>query len=125
MKRRAIAFMTAKFVTRMMGIHLDHDPVARHLRNDARGGDTETECVAADERGLCDRKRANWQPVDEHVFGGHREHGCRAAHRLVRCAQNVQSVDLLDIDYRDGPGDLISCRQFRVDLFALRRAQLF
>ena len=66
---RAVAFVLAEAIFGKTGAEVAHNRIARHLGNDTRGGDAETETIAIDNRGLRKRKRDNGKAVDEHVIG--------------------------------------------------------
>lgn len=106
MKRRAVSFVPGKCVLGKLRVMFDHQPIARHLSDHARGSDTKTESISADERSLGDRKRANRKPVDEHMIRRDGQSGGGAAHRFMRRAQNVQTVDFIRTDDRDPKANL-------------------
>ena len=97
---------------------LQHDPIARDLRDDARRGDAEAQRVATDEGGLLDRKWAHGEAINEHMLRLRSELRDGAAHRLVRRAEDVQPIDLVALDDRVRPADVAARRDFRENRIA-------
>ena len=106
MRRRAIAFMRGKSVLGIARVHFQHQAVPRHLGEDTGGCDAEAQGIPAHEGGLWDGKRADLQPIDQHVVRrfGELRHG--APHGLMGRPQNIQPVNLLGLDHRASPVDL-------------------
>jgi hypothetical protein len=59
------------------------------------------------------------------MIGHHDERFHRNAHRPMRCAQDVDSVDLYMIDKADSPADFGVVGKIDIDLFAQFRCELF
>ena len=121
---RAVALVSGKIVTGKFCIVLHHDPVARDFRNDARGGDAETERVARNERGLRDRKWAHGQSVNEHMLRLRIELRDCAAHGLVRRAEDVDAIDFRDIHNGERKPDLRVRGDFHEEQFPCRGGEL-
>ena len=105
MQGGAVTLVLAEAIFREFFAEVAHNPIARHLRDDAGGSDAHTQAIALDDRGLRKRERENRQPIDEDVFGLSNERRERRAHRLVRRAQNIDPVDLDGINDADCPSD--------------------
>ena len=65
----AVAFVLAEAIFGKTRAEVAHNRIARHLGNNTRGRDAETETIAIDDRGLRKRERDNGKTVDEHVIG--------------------------------------------------------
>ena len=105
MQGGAVTLVLAEAIFREFFAEVAHNPIARHLRDDAGGSDAHTQAIALDDRGLRKRERENRQPIDEDVFGlSNERRNCRA-HCLVRRAQNIDPVDLDGINDADCPSD--------------------
>ena len=124
MERGAIAFVPGKFITRMPRLHLEHDAVARDLREHARRCDAEAQSIAAHERRLGKRERAHGPAIDQYMARRHRERGRGAAHRLVRGAQDLEAVDLVVLDHGHGPHDALVGRDLGEKAVALPGREL-
>ena len=64
-----VTLVLAETILRKLRAEFPHQPVARHLRDHARGRDAQAEAVAIDNRGLRERKRKDRQTIDQHVLG--------------------------------------------------------
>jgi len=102
----AVTLVLVETILGKLRAEVTHDPVARHLGDHAGGGDRQTVAIAINDRGLWERKWENGQPVDQHVLRRQDEGRERDPHCFMRCAQNVDSIDLEMIDNADRPCDL-------------------
>ena len=115
---RAIAFMLAKFVTRIALIQLYHDAIPRDLGDDTRRRDAETQRVALHQGRVRNWKWAHRQSIDQGVIRSRREsHDC-AAHRLVRGAQDIDAVNLIYLNNTNRPRYINPSRELGIDLLA-------
>lgn len=118
MQPGAVALVLAETILRKARAKFTHQTVAGHLRNHACGRDAQAEAIAVDDRRLREREGENRQAINQDMIGRYREAGDRDPHRLVRCAQDVNSVDLQVIDSADCPDDLGMRGEVMVNLSA-------
>lgn len=116
--------MSGKIVAGKFRIVLHHDSIARDFRNDARGGDAETERVARDERGLRQREWAHGKAINEHMLRLRIELRDCAAHGLVRRAEDVDAIDFRDIHHGERKADLRVRGDFPEEQFSCRGGEL-
>jgi hypothetical protein len=64
----AVALVLAEAIFWKPAAKVTHDFIARHLRDDAGGGDAETDAIAIDYGRLRKRKWKDRQPVDKNVI---------------------------------------------------------
>ena len=103
---------------------LQHDPVTRDLRDDARRGDAEAQRVTADKRGLLDGKRAHGQAINERMLWLRVELCDGAAHGLVRRAEDVDAIDFRDIHNGERKADPRVRGDFHEEQFPCRGGEL-
>jgi hypothetical protein len=120
-----VAFVLRETVFRIFAVELEHEPIASYFCDHAGGGDGEAEGVAADERGLLDRKRSNGQSIDQHVIRSRSELNDGGTHGFVRGAENVQLVDVAMSNDCDRPVYIGAREQFFVETLALEARELF
>ena len=106
MQFSAVAFVLAKAIFGKTRAKVTHHPVARNLGDHAGGGDAQTVAIAVDDGRLRKWEWKNGKTVDQDVVWRHRKRRESDAHRLMRCAQNIDPVDFDVIDNANGPGDL-------------------
>jgi hypothetical protein len=116
----SVSLVLRKAVLGIQVVHFAHDPIASHFRNNTRRRDTETLCVALDYGGLGKRKRMHWETVDEDMVRLNLERSDRSPHSLVRCAQDVEKVDIGMLNYAYSPKNVSSIGEFAIDRFAMR-----
>ena len=80
---RAVALVLAEAIFRETRAEVAHNRVPRHLRDYARGRDTEAVAIAIDDGRLGQRKRKHRQAVDQDVVWLNGERCQRGAHRFV------------------------------------------
>ena len=114
----AVALVLVETIFGKLPAEVTHDPVARHFRDHARGRDGQTVAITFDDRRLGTREWKNGKTVDQDVIWRHREGRESNAHRLMRCAQNIDPVDFDVINDPDAPRDLQIGNQLVVDFFA-------
>ena len=115
---RAVAFVLAEAILGKARAEVAHNRVARDFGNHAGGGNAQAEAIAIDNCGLRKRKGENGQAVDEDMVGPEAQRFEGDAHRFVRCAQDIDRIDLNRIDNSDRPRDRAVADQFVIDLFA-------
>ena len=125
MKLSAITFVLAEAIVGKVGAEVTHDSVACDFCDYTGGGDGKAEAIAIDNSGLGNWKRNDGQPINQHVVRRAGERGNGLAHRLVRCAQNIDAVDLDAIDNPDCPGEVGITGQVLINFFAQFRRKLF
>jgi len=123
-KAGGIAFVLGKTVRWVFGIEAEHDAITGDLGKDAGGGDALALAVAFDDGGVRNGKWADGQAVDEGVLGQRRKGADSTPHGLVGGAEDVDAVDLVVLDDRDGPADIRARGEREVDLLALAGGQL-
>ena len=121
----AVALVLVETIFRKLCAEVTHDPIARDFRDHARGGDGQTVTIAVNDCGLRKGEWKNRQPVDEHVLWRNCERSERDAHCLMRCAQNIDPIDLEMIDNADRPRDVAIRNQLIVNFVATFRRKLF
>lgn len=121
----AVAFVLAETILRKLRAKLTHNPIARHLGDDARGRDRFAVAIAVDHRGLRQRKRDNGEAVDQHMLRRGDERGDRVAHGPVGRAQDIDSIDLEVIDHANGPRDFAVAGKIDINFLAQFRGELF
>jgi hypothetical protein len=121
----AVTFMLAETIIRKIGTEVTHHSVTGNFRDHTGSGDSKAEAIAIDNGGLGNRKRNNGQAINQHMVGrpGERRNG--VAHRSVRGAQNIDSVDLHRIDNADRPTEVGVRDQVAINFFAYVRCELF
>ena len=124
MQLGSVTLMLAETIVRETRAKFPHQPVARHLRDHARRRDTQAQAIAIDDRGLWKWERDNRQAIDQRMLGQNRKAGDRDPHRLMRGAQDIDSIDLERIDNPDCPDDVGPGREVLVDLLAQLRRKL-
>ena len=118
MKFGAVALVLVETIFGKLRAEVTHHPIARHFRDHARGGDAQTVAIAVDDRRLWKWKWKDRETVDQNVFGRRGERAERDPHRFLRCAQNIDPIDLEMIDHADSPGDFGIGKQLCVNFFA-------
>ena len=121
----AVTFMLAEAILRKMGTEVTHHSVTGNFRYHTGSGDGKAEAIAIDNSGLGNWKRNDGQPINQHVVRRAGERGNGLAHRFVRCAQNINAVDLDAIDNPDCPGEVGIRGQVLINFFAQFRRKLF
>jgi hypothetical protein len=117
--------MLLEAILREFQAKVTHHPVPRHFGDHAGGCDTQTDAVALNNGGLWKWKGDHWESIDQDVVGRVHECGDRKAHRLVTCAQNVDTINLHGVHNADRPSDFWITDQLQIDLIAQFRPQLF
>jgi hypothetical protein len=125
MQLGAVAFVLAEAIFWKTPAKVTHHPVASDLRDHAGGGDAQTHAITLDDRGLWKWKWDNGQAVNQDVIREPAQSFDRSAHRLVRRAQNVDSVNLDVIDDADCPDDFGVSRKIDINLLAQLWRELF
>ena len=121
----AVTFMLAEAILRKMGTEVTHHSVTGNFRDHTGSGDGKAEAIAIDNSGLGNWKGNNGQAINQHVVRRAREGGNGLAHRSVRGAQNIDSVDLHRIDNTDRPIQVGIGDQVVINFFAQVRRKLF
>ena len=122
---RAVPLVPGKAVGGVLGIQAQHDAVARHLRQDAGGGDAFGLSIAAHDGGVRDGKGADGQSIDEGVLGQLRQGLEGAAHGLMGGAQDIDAVDLRVLHHGDCPADGCGGNQGVMDCLPLCGGEFF
>src|SRR5437588_11986145 len=102
----AITLVLVETIFRKLGAEVTHHSVARDLGDHAGSGNAQTVAVAVDNGRLRKWEWKDGKTVDQDVIWWHRERRESNAHRLMRCAQSIDPVDLAVIDDPDSPRDL-------------------
>jgi hypothetical protein len=121
----SVTFVLAKAILWELRAKVTHHPVARYLGDHAGGSDAQTKTVSIDDRSLRERKRNNWQPIDQGVIRRIHQGRDRQAHRSMARAQDVDAIDLDGIDNADRPSDLRIGYQIQINFLAQFRRKLF
>lgn len=122
--RRSIAFVLRKSIVGIEPVAFKHQAVAGDLGDHAGGRDAVAESVPAHERGLRDRKRMNRQAIDEHMLRHDAEGGRGTPHRLMRRAEDVDSVHFRRFQDRHSPRDVLPSHELLEDCLPLPFRQL-
>jgi len=101
----AVTFMLAETIFGKMAAEVTHHSVAGDFGDHAGGGNAKAEAIAVYDGGLWTWKGNNRQAIDQNVIGRDGERGNRHAHRFMRRAQDIDTVDLDGIDNTDCPVD--------------------
>lgn len=117
--------MAGKTILRILRVEFAHEPVARHLGDDAGRRDAQAERIAADQCRVPDGQSAHRKSVDQCMGGFLRKFFYRAGHGQVRRAQNVQPVDFRDGSLGHRPKDSGGRGERLVEFFAFCRADFF
>ena len=124
MLRRAVPFVPGKSVFRPLPVEFEHQPVARHLRQHARGGDGITPRVTLHNRRLRHGHGLDGPAVHERVLGCGLQLRERVVHGAMRRAQDVDGVNLPGANLRDGKLNFTAGGQIGEELFALGGGEL-
>lgn len=101
---RSVSHMSFEPVDRVPACHLDHEAIARALRQDRGGGDACVPGVALDDRlGGAMKAVRNSIAVDRRLAGLDRQTLDRLAHRQHGGLEDVGPVDLHVVDKGDAP----------------------
>ena len=93
-RRGAVPLVLGEAVTRLLGIHRHHQPVAAHLGQHARCRDACRRCVATDHRQRRHWKTGHAEPVGQHVAWTHGQPRDRTAHSLYVGLMHAATIDL-------------------------------
>ena len=93
----------------MEGVHSHHDPIARHLGDDACRGNAKTQAVPAHEGSLRQEKWMHGQAIDEDVVRNFRKRRHSATHRFVGRPQNIEPVDFIVFNHCHCPVNFGTC----------------
>src|SRR5438105_15296547 len=105
MKLGAVAIGPVETLFGKLSAEVTHDSVARHFGDHARGRDGQTVAIAVNDCRLREWKWKNRTTIDQNVVRRKRERAQRDSHRFVRCAQNINPIDLEMIDNANAPRD--------------------
>jgi len=125
MLRRAVTFVIRKPVTRISAVQLDHQPIARHLRQHTRRRDRVALAIPFHEWRVWKLERLHRSAINEHVLRRRPDLIQRQVHRPMRRLKNVQLIDQLHIHARDRASNLRMRRENRVIMLALFLRELF
>ena len=121
----AVTFMLAETIIRKIGTEVTHHSVTGNFRDHTGSGDGKAEAIPIDNSGLGNWKRNNGQAINQDMFGRNGERCNGLAHRSVRGAQNIDSVDLDGVDNADRPTEVGVRDQLVMNFFAYLRRELF
>ena len=124
MQLGSVTLMLAETIVRKMRAKFPHQCVAGHLCDHARRRNAQAQAIAIDDRCLWEWERDNRQAIDQRMLGQNRKAGDRDPHRLMRGAQDIDSIDLERIDNPDCPDDVGSGCEVLVDLLPQLRRKL-
>jgi hypothetical protein len=116
MQFRAVTFMLAERILGKLRAKVTHYSVTRDFCDHTGGRNRQAKAVAIDNSGLGNWKWNNGQAIDQNMIRHHGERFDCNAHRPMRRAQDVDSVDLDVIDKADSPGDFGVTGKFAIDL---------
>ena len=121
----SVTFVLAKAILWELRAKVTHHPVAGYLGDHAGGSDAQTKTVSIDDRSLRERKRNNWQPIDQDMIRRIHQGRDRQAHRSMARAQDVDAIDLDGIDNADRPSHLRIGYQIQINFLPQFRRKLF
>src|SRR5437763_8341906 len=113
----AVALVAGEAVLGELLVGLEHQPVARDLRDDRRRGDRRAARVSVDQVALRAGQRGQRDEVGDDELGDDAEHGQGLAHGQDRRLQDIDAVDGEVVDDADADGDGPLMDE-RVELFA-------
>jgi hypothetical protein len=120
----AVTFMLAEAILWKMGAEVTHHSVTGNFGDHTGSGDGKTQAIPIDNSRLGNWKRNHGQAINQHVVRRAGEGGNGRAHRSVRGAQNIDSVDLHGIDNADRPVEVGVRDQVVINFFAQVRREL-
>ena len=105
MKFGAVTLVLVEAIFWKLRAEVTHHPIARYLRNHARGRDGQAVTVTIDNCGLRKWKRKNRKAVNQDVLWRQRQGGERDSHCFMGRPQNIDAINFEMIDDSDTPGD--------------------
>ena len=121
---RAIALVLGKTVFGEFLIDLRHKTIPCHLRNHTGGSNGKGKPIAFHEGFMLHAEPFHRQPVDQCNIRLLRQGFERQAHRSVRCAKDVDLIDLLRADHFHRPDDGGIARDLLIKEFAALLGEL-
>ena len=121
----SVTFVLAETILRELCAKVTHHLVARYLGDYAGSSDAQANAVSVDDGCLRNRKRNDWQSVDQDVLRRIDQSTDREAHRSMAGTQNVDAIDLYGINHANGPSDFRIGHQLRINFLSQFRRKLF
>jgi hypothetical protein len=121
----SVTFVLAETILRELCAKVTHHLVARYLGDYAGSSDAQANAVSVDDGCLRNRKRNDWQSVDQDVLRRIDQSTDREAHRSMAGTQNVDAIDLYGINHANGPSDFGMGHQLRINFLSQFRRKLF
>jgi len=118
MQFSSVTFVLGEAILGELSAKVTHQPVARHLGDDAGGSDAQANAIAVDDGRLRKWKRDHRQPVDQDVVGRFDQGFDRQAHGAVARAQDVDPIDLDGTNNTNSPSDFGMRDEFAIDFLA-------